>query len=74
MISQERVQAALERIRPFLNGDGGDVELVEVLDNRAKVKLIGNCVGCPSAHLTLYLGIENAIREEIPEFEELIVV
>lgn len=74
MISQERVQAAIDRVRPYLNSDGGDIELVEVLENRAKVKLVGNCVGCPSAHLTLYLGIENAIREDIPEFEELVIV
>lgn len=74
MITQERVQAAIDRVRPYLNSDGGDIELVEVLENRAKVKLVGNCVGCPSAHLTLYLGIENTIREDIPEFEELVIV
>lgn len=74
MIAQERVQAVIERLRPFIQGDGGDIELIEVMDNKAKVRLIGNCVGCPSAHLTLSVGVEMAIREEIPEFEDLLVV
>jgi Fe-S cluster biogenesis protein NfuA len=74
MVSRERVQAVIERIRPLIQSDGGDIELIEVIDNRAKVRLTGNCVGCPSAHMTLYMGVEMALREEIPEFEELIVV
>ena len=74
MISRERVQAVIDRIRPLIQGDGGDIELVEVLDNKAKVRLKGHCVGCPSAHMTLYMGVEMAIKDEIPEFEGLIAV
>ena len=74
MISRERVQAVLDRLRPIIQSDGGDIELVDVLDNKAKVRLTGNCVGCPSAQMTLYMGVELALKEEIPELEELLVV
>jgi Fe-S cluster biogenesis protein NfuA len=73
-ISREQVQAVIDRVRPFLQSDGGDIELVTVDGRSASVRLSGNCVGCPSAHLTLHLGVEMAIREEIPEFQELLVV
>jgi Fe-S cluster biogenesis protein NfuA len=74
MISKERVEAVLTRVRPFLQADGGDIELVDVAGNSADVKLTGMCAGCPSAHMTLYLGVENALREEMPEFEALRLV
>jgi Fe-S cluster biogenesis protein NfuA len=51
--------------------DGGDIELVGVKGNSADVKLTGMCAGCPSANMTLFLGVEMALREEIPEFETL---
>jgi Fe-S cluster biogenesis protein NfuA len=68
-----RIEAVLSRVRPFLVADGGDIQLVGVTGNRARVRLTGKCAGCPSAHLTLHVGVEMAIKEEIPEFEELIV-
>ena len=71
MVSKERVEAVLARVRPFMQADGGDIELIEVTGNSAGVKLTGMCAGCPSAHMTLYLGVETALREEIPEFETL---
>ncbi len=71
MVTKERVEAVLDRVRPFMRADGGDIELVEVSGNSADVKLTGMCAGCPSAHMTLYLGVETALREEIPEFENL---
>jgi Fe-S cluster biogenesis protein NfuA len=71
MISKERVEAVLNRVRPFMQADGGDIELLDVAGNSAEVRLTGMCAGCPSAHMTLYLGVENALREEIPEFESL---
>ena len=71
MITRERIQTVLDRVRPFLNADGGDVELVSVDGNSAAVRLSGACAGCPSAHMTLHVGIETALREEIPEFETL---
>lgn len=72
MVSKERVQAVLDRIRPFLRADGGDIELVAVDGNSASVRLSGLCAGCPSAHMTLHVGIETALREEIPEFDTLV--
>ena len=69
MITRERVEAVLERVRPFLQADGGDIELLDITGNSADVKLTGMCAGCPSAHMTLYLGVETALREELPEFE-----
>ena len=71
MVTRERVEAVLNRIRPFMQADGGDIELIDVNGNSADVKLTGMCAGCPSAHMTLYLGVETALREEIPEFENL---
>lgn len=73
-ISRERVLHVLQRVRPYLQIDGGDIELVAVAGNDATVRLTGHCVGCPSAHLTLHLGVEMAIREEIPSFGHLFVV
>ena len=74
MVSKERVQSVLDRVRPFLQADGGDIELLTVTGNSADVRLTGMCAGCPSAHMTLYVGVESAIREEIPEFETLRLV
>jgi Fe-S cluster biogenesis protein NfuA len=74
MVTKERVEAVLGRVRPFMQADGGDIEIVSVTGNSADVRLTGLCVGCPSAHMTLYLGVEAALREEIPEFETLRVV
>ena len=71
MIERERVEAVLDRVRPFMQADGGDIELVDVRGNCADVKLTGMCAGCPSANMTLFLGVEMALREEIPEFEAL---
>jgi len=71
MITRERVETVLGRMRPFMQADGGDIELVDVDGNSAVVKLTGMCAGCPSAHMTLYLGVETALREEIAEFETL---
>jgi Fe-S cluster biogenesis protein NfuA len=74
MVTKERVEAVLARVRPFMQADGGDIELVDVSGNSAEVKLTGMCAGCPSAHMTLYLGVETALREEIPEFDTLRVI
>ena len=71
MVSKDSIQTVLDRIRPFLNADGGDIELVSVDGNSAAVRLTGVCAGCPSAHMTLHVGIEAALRDEIPEFDTL---
>ncbi len=74
MIARERIETILNRVRPFLQADGGDIVLLGVEGNSADVRLTGMCAGCPSAHMTLHVGVETAIREEIPEFETLRLV
>jgi Fe-S cluster biogenesis protein NfuA len=74
MVTKDRVEAVLAQVRPFLQADGGDIEVVDISGNSANVKLTGMCAGCPSAHLTLYLGVETALRDAIPEFDSLRVI
>ncbi|MGE0040562.1 MAG: NifU family protein [Vicinamibacterales bacterium] len=74
MVTRERVAVIIDRIRPMIQNDGGDIELVDVVDNKARVRMSGNCVGCPSASMTLFMGLEQALKDEIPEFEELVVL
>ena len=64
---KERVEKVIDRIRPAVQMDGGDIQLVDVTDGVVKVRLIGACVGCPSSMMTLKMGIERAIRAEVPE-------
>lgn len=71
---ESRLRAVLEKVRPFLQMDGGDIELVAIEDKSALVRLSGACHGCPSAIYTLKMGVEQAIRREIPDFGELIQV
>lgn len=72
---QERVKAALDKVRPSLQADGGDVELVEVTpEGVVKVRLTGACSGCPMRQMTLQMGIGRALKEEIPEVKEVVAV
>lgn len=71
---KERVKAVLDKIRPSLNMDGGDVKLISVDDGVVKVQLTGACGGCPFSQMTLKMGIERAIKEEIPEVKEVISI
>jgi Fe-S cluster biogenesis protein NfuA len=71
---RSEIEVVLDRVRPLLQADGGNIELVNVEERKAYVRLTGKCAGCPSAHLTLHIGIEMAIREAMPDFEELVVV
>ncbi len=72
---QEKVTEALETIRPMLQADGGDVELVEVSeDGIVKVRLTGACGGCPMSQMTLSQGIERQLKARIPELKEVIAV
>jgi len=72
---KERVEAALEKIRPSLQADGGDVELVEVTpEGVVKVRLTGACSGCPMSEMTLQMGIGRALKEEVPEVKEIVAV
>lgn len=68
----EKVKNVIEKIRPRLQMDGGDIELVGIEDNVVKVKLKGACSGCPGAQMTLKMGVERMMKEEIPEIKEVI--
>ncbi len=69
---KEQVQEVLEKIRPSLQADGGDVELVEVTeDNVVKVQLQGACKGCPMSQMTLKNGIERLIMQELPQIKSV---
>lgn len=64
----EQVQSVIERIRPAVQADGGDVELVELTDaGVARIRLHGACIGCPSSSMTLHMGIERNLRDRIPQ-------
>ncbi len=70
---RDRVAAALDKIRPLVQADGGDVELVGVDDEGVvTVRLRGACIGCPSAAITLTLGIERSLMQEIPEVTRVV--
>ena len=72
---REKVQKAIDLIRPSLQADGGDVELVDVsVDGIVKVKLTGACHGCPMSQMTLKMGIEKIIKEQVPDIKEVIAV
>jgi len=72
---RERVESVLNRIKPSLQADGGNVELVDVgEDGVIKVKLTGACGACPMSQMTLKMGIEKLLKEEIPEVVEVISV
>lgn len=70
---RDRVAAALDKIRPLVQADGGDVELVGMDDEGVvTVRLRGACIGCPSAAITLTLGIERSLMQEIPEVTRVV--
>jgi Fe-S cluster biogenesis protein NfuA len=66
---QKRVQAALDDIRPQIQMDGGDVELVAIEGNTVKVRLVGHCAGCPMSQMTLKNGIEAHLKSVVPEVQ-----
>ncbi|SDC60383.1 NifU family protein [Williamwhitmania taraxaci] len=71
----ERVQAAINIVRPYLQNDGGDISLIEVTEDMvAKVKLLGACGTCPYSLMTLKNGVEQAIRRDVPEIKEVVAV
>lgn len=67
-----KVMQALESIRPFLKRDGGDIELVDVKDGKAFVKLLGTCSSCSMSYSTMKLGVENTIKQYAPEITEVV--
>ncbi len=64
---EKRVKKALDEIRPQIQADGGDIELVSVDDNVVKVRLQGSCAGCPMSMMTLNQGVEAQIKKRLPE-------
>jgi Fe-S cluster biogenesis protein NfuA len=75
VIDREKLETVLDKIRPAIQADGGDVELINIReDNVVEVRLKGACNGCPMATLTLKAGIERIVKEEIPEVVEVISV
>jgi len=72
---EERVETALEKIKPALQADGGNVELVEVTpEGIVKVKLTGACYGCPMSQMTLKMGIGRSLKKEVPEVKDIVEV
>lgn len=71
---QVRVAEIIEEVRPFIQSDGGDIELLKVEDAVVYVRLTGACVGCPSSMITLKHGVEARIREELPHVESVEMV
>ncbi|HEX3047813.1 MAG TPA: NifU family protein [Bacillota bacterium] len=68
---KEKVKEVLERIRPALQADGGDVELVDVIDGVVKVRLQGACAGCPMSTMTVKNGIERQLKQEVPDVKKV---
>ncbi len=73
-MEKKDVEKALGKIRPALQRDGGDIQLVEVKNGTVKVRLTGGCVGCPMAAMTLKQGVERILKEQLPEVKEVVAV
>jgi Fe-S cluster biogenesis protein NfuA len=71
---REQVEKALDKIRPMLQRDGGNVELVDVEGSVVKVRLQGACHGCPMSQMTLKAGIERIVKQEVPQVSEVVAV
>ena len=74
MTEEEKIKEIIEKLRPFLVSDGGDIEFVKYEDNIVYIKLTGACAGCELIDITLKDGIEGAIKEEVPTVKEVINV
>jgi Fe-S cluster biogenesis protein NfuA len=73
-LDETKVKEVLDKVRPYLVRDGGNVELVGLEGNTVKVKLVGACAGCPHSTMTLKNGIERILKQEVPEVKEVIAV
>ena len=71
-MNKEDVEKALDEIRPMLQADGGDIELVSIEGNKVKVRLQGACCGCPASTQTLKMGVEKILKQKVPEVEEVV--
>ncbi len=71
---RERVEKAISEIRPYLEADGGNIELVDVEEGVVKVKLTGACGSCPMSQMTLKRGVEARLKAQVPEVKEVVAV
>jgi len=71
---KEKVEKAIEEVKPYLKADGGDIELVAVEGDTVKVRLKGACAGCPMSRMTLQWGVERFIKKRVPEVKHVIAV
>ena len=65
------MEKALQKIRPALQADGGDIELIDVVDGIVKVRLTGACGGCPMSQMTLKMGVEKVLKQQVPEVKSV---
>mgnify|MGYP001395133704 FL=1 len=70
----KKVQEALNEIRPFLESDGGNIELVSIIDDVVRVKLLGNCVSCSVNQMTLKNGVEMTVKKHAPEIQKVVSI
>ncbi|MCE2787468.1 MAG: NifU family protein [Bacteroidota bacterium] len=71
----DKIELALNSMRPFLQADGGDVELVELTDEmEVRLKLTGNCSSCEMSHMTMKAGIENGLKSAIPQISRVVAI
>ncbi|MDC3109738.1 NifU family protein [Flavobacteriales bacterium] len=68
---KEKIEKALDEIRPFLQSDGGNIELISFTDKEVKVRLLGNCISCTVNQMTLKNGVEMTIKKHLPEIEKV---
>jgi Fe-S cluster biogenesis protein NfuA len=68
---REIVEKALQKIRPALQADGGDIELIDVVDGVVRVRLTGACGGCPMSQMTLKMGVEKVLKQQVPEVKSV---
>jgi Fe-S cluster biogenesis protein NfuA len=71
---KEKVQEVLNKIRPLLQRDGGDIQLIDVVDGVVRVRLQGACGSCPMSTMTLKMGVEKQLKQELPEIKEVVAV
>lgn len=70
----QKIEAAIEKIRPYLEADGGNIELIDVTDDVVRVRLLGACSNCSMSQMTMKAGVEESIRKEVPEIKSVIAI
>jgi len=71
---KEKIEESIGKIRPFLQRDGGNIEFIDYVDGVVKVKLQGACGSCPMSMMTLKMGVERQLKQDIPEIKEVVAV